>query len=171
MGPRMKKDYANVVEQIKKIMDPVARRYLTVFRVNSERNLKQTIWHAIFKGTCRSLFNIALISSSQIAHFAETRLYRPMRNNDSSQSATEYSSKMNLLELAIKWNTFDQATDLLDDLQYSKVRRTIVILMKILLLLFRNPSIQQNYSSKLFKKIVQLLLTIFFEVTMIHVAH
>ena len=118
-----------------------------------------------------SLFNIALIPSSQLAHFAETRLYRPMRNNDSLQSAIEYSSKMDLLELAIQWNTFDQATDLLDDLQYSKVSRTRIIFMKILLLLFRNPNIQQNYSSKLFKKIVQLSLTIFFEVTMTHVAH
>lgn len=59
-----------------------------------------------------------------------------MTINGSSQSLNEYSSKMNLLELAIKWNSFDQATDLLDDLQYSKVSSAVVILIEILLLLF-----------------------------------
>lgn len=66
MGPRTEKDDANLIEQIKKIMDPVARRYLTVFRVNGERNLKQTIWHAIFKGTPipRQLCSYFIFSSS-----------------------------------------------------------------------------------------------------------
>lgn len=55
-----------------------------------------------------------------------------MKHNNSLQSAMEYSSKMDLLELAIKWNTFDQATDLLDDLQYSKVSRTkMIIFIKV----------------------------------------
>lgn len=85
-----------------------------------------------FSKVLLSLVNYARISFSQVAHFAETRLYRPMKHNNSLQSAMEYSSKMDLLELAIKWNTFDQATDLLDDLQYSKVSRTkMIIFIKV----------------------------------------
>ena len=54
MSPRTEKDHMNLMEQIEKIMHPKGRRYLTVFRVNSELNLNQTIWHAIFKGKCTS---------------------------------------------------------------------------------------------------------------------
>lgn len=50
MSPRTNKDHISLVEQIEKIMNPNGRRYLTVFRVNSELSLRQTIWHAIFKG-------------------------------------------------------------------------------------------------------------------------
>jgi hypothetical protein len=50
MRTRTKKEYQNLIEQIKEIMHPDHRRYLTVFRINSELNLKQTIFHAVFKG-------------------------------------------------------------------------------------------------------------------------
>ena len=80
--------------------------------------------------------DFACIFYSPIAHFAETRLYRSKRFNHTSQSAHEYSSKLDLLELAIKWNSFDQATDLLDDLQYAKISWTIIIFMKITLFSF-----------------------------------
>ena len=50
MRTRTEKQHRKLIEQIREIMDPDGRRYLTVFRINSELNLKQTICHAIFKG-------------------------------------------------------------------------------------------------------------------------
>lgn len=50
MRPTTEKDYKELIEQIKEIMHPDRRTYLTVFRINTELNLKQTIFHAIFKG-------------------------------------------------------------------------------------------------------------------------
>ncbi len=50
MRTRSEKKHNKLIEQIKEIMHPDLRRYLTVFRINSELNMKQTIFHAIFKG-------------------------------------------------------------------------------------------------------------------------
>lgn len=50
MRTRTQKEHEKLIEQIREIMYPDDRRYLTVFRINSELNLKQTMCHAIFKG-------------------------------------------------------------------------------------------------------------------------
>jgi len=65
-----------------------------------------------------------IFSCLLLAHFAQTDLYKTNINNDTSESKDEKSPKENLLELAIKWNCFDQATDLLADLQYTGVSTT-----------------------------------------------
>ncbi len=51
MRARTKHEYEQMIAEIQEIMDPAKRMYLTVFRINSELNLKQTILQAIFKGT------------------------------------------------------------------------------------------------------------------------
>jgi hypothetical protein len=56
MRTRTEKEHRKLMEQIRAIMDPNERRYLSVFRINSELNLKQTIYHAIFKG--KKVFSI-----------------------------------------------------------------------------------------------------------------
>jgi hypothetical protein len=50
MRERTEKEHRKLIEQIREIMHPDGRRYLTVFGINSELNLKQTIYDAIFKG-------------------------------------------------------------------------------------------------------------------------
>jgi hypothetical protein len=56
-----------------------------------------------------------------LAHFAQTELYKTDKNSVASKSSDLNFQKQNLLELAIKWNCFDQATDLLAELQYFDV--------------------------------------------------
>ncbi len=56
MRPRTEKEHRNLIEQIRQIMHPDRRRYLSVFRINSELNLKQTVYDAIFKGKKYSRF-------------------------------------------------------------------------------------------------------------------
>ncbi len=50
MRTRTKEEHKNLMDQITRILHPDGRRYLTVFRINGELNLKQTICHAIIKG-------------------------------------------------------------------------------------------------------------------------
>lgn len=50
MRIRTKEERQKQIAQIREIMHPSRRMYLTVFRINSELNLKQTILQAIFKG-------------------------------------------------------------------------------------------------------------------------
>lgn len=70
--------------------------------------------------------------------------------------------KQSLRELAIKWNCFDQATDLLAELQYMQV--SIVLLCIVNHCFYsRHQSHWRNYSKKLSSTIVQFLLIIFFE--------
>ncbi len=66
-------------------------------------------------------FQSIIYSYFLLAHFAQTDLYKSDNNNDVSQSRDENLQRENLLELAVKWDCFDQATDLLADLQYMKV--------------------------------------------------
>jgi hypothetical protein len=122
MRARTEEQHKELIEQIREIMHPDRRRYLTVFRINSELNLKQTIFHAIFKGKKNSQSVIRLnIFPFLLAHFAQTDPYITNTKNDELRSSNESSQKKNLLELAIKWNCFDQATDLLTELQYTDV--------------------------------------------------
>jgi hypothetical protein len=50
MRARTEKEQKKLIEQIREIMHPDQRRYLTVFRINSDLNLKQTMCYAIVKG-------------------------------------------------------------------------------------------------------------------------
>lgn len=50
MRTRTDEEDAKLIEEIREIMHPGCRKYLTVFRINSDLNLKQTVCHAIFKG-------------------------------------------------------------------------------------------------------------------------
>ena len=50
MRARTKEEHEKLLKRIEKIMDPANRMYLTVFRIDSGLNLKQTILQAIFKG-------------------------------------------------------------------------------------------------------------------------
>jgi hypothetical protein len=50
MRTRTEKEHNKLIEQIREIMHPDRRRYLTVFRIDSDLNLKQTMCYAIFKG-------------------------------------------------------------------------------------------------------------------------
>jgi hypothetical protein len=59
MRTRTRSEHEKLMEQISEIMNPDGRRYLTVFHINSELNLKQTIYHAIFKGEIYSRFLVA----------------------------------------------------------------------------------------------------------------
>jgi hypothetical protein len=171
MRTRAEKEHTKLIEQIREIMHPDHRRYLTVFRIDSELNLKQTIFHAIFKGKTNSQFFIrSSIFPFLLAHFAQTNLYNTNSKVDLLERSNENSQKNSLLELAIKWNCFDQATALLTELQYTGVS-TVFSLAKIYQFYFRYENFYQNYSNKLLMKIVHLLLTIFFELTTIHVVH
>jgi hypothetical protein len=73
-----------------------------------------------------------------LAHFAQTDLYKTNNKNDTSESKDERSQKENLLELAIKWNCFDQATDLLAELQYTDVSTMLPCTKVIITTYFRN---------------------------------
>jgi hypothetical protein len=121
MRTRTKEKYEQLIAQIKEIMNPARRMYLTVFRIHSELNLKQTILHAIFKGN--EYFQI--ISSHEIffllAHFAQSDEYEDVESRNSMEDHGWNSQKEHLIKLAIKWNCFDQATDLLEGLQYIHV--------------------------------------------------
>ncbi|CAF0820629.1 unnamed protein product [Adineta steineri] len=101
MRARTEKEHKRLIDQIKEIMHPSVRRYLNVFRNNSELNMKQTIFHAIFK-----------------AHFAQIDLLITNLKHDTSERSHNESQKLSLLELAIKWNCFEQATDLLAEMEY-----------------------------------------------------
>ena len=57
MRTRTEKEHRKLIEQIREIMHADRRRYLTVFRINSELNLKQTIYRAIFRGKLLSLIS------------------------------------------------------------------------------------------------------------------
>ncbi len=61
-----------------------------------------------------------------LAHFAQTNLYKTNISNDGSELRDEQFQKQNLLELAVKWNCFDQATDLLAELQYMDVSTAFI---------------------------------------------
>ena len=87
---------------------------------------------------------------------------------DGSEPYDDKSQKEELLKLAIKWDCFDQATELLAELQYTDVSTTLLC-SKVYVCCFSHRNSQQNYSNKLLFKIVRLLLTIFFELIMIHV--
>lgn len=50
MRARTKEEHKRLIDRIEQIMDPDKRMYLTVFRIHSDLNLKQTILQAIFKG-------------------------------------------------------------------------------------------------------------------------
>jgi hypothetical protein len=50
MRARTKEEHEKQIDQIKEIMRPEQRRYLTVLSPSDELNMKQTIFHAIFKG-------------------------------------------------------------------------------------------------------------------------
>lgn len=50
MRARTREEHEKLIKRIEKIMDPDKRMYLTVFRINSGLNLKQTILQAIVKG-------------------------------------------------------------------------------------------------------------------------
>jgi hypothetical protein len=121
MRARTKEEHEKLIKRIEKIMDPDKRIYLTAFRINSDLNLKQTILQAIFKGN--SHFQMIFCQSVLcfIVHFA--RLYEDKRSDKQSRSThnDENTQKEHLLKLAIKWNCFDQATDLLEELQYIDV--------------------------------------------------
>jgi hypothetical protein len=56
MRTRAEKEHTKLIEQIREIMHPDHRRYLTVFRIDSELNLKQTIFHAIFNSSFDQAF-------------------------------------------------------------------------------------------------------------------
>ncbi len=56
-----------------------------------------------------------------LAHFAQIDLYKANVNNYLLERNNENYQKSSLLELAVKWNCFDQATDLLTELQYTDV--------------------------------------------------
>jgi hypothetical protein len=122
MRTRTEKEHKKLMDQIKEIMRPDRRRYLTVFRINNELNMKQTIFHAIFKGKKYSRFLVDHIHFCfLLAHFAQTDLYKINVSDDALERRNENSQKQNLLELAVEWNCFDQATDLLAELQYTFV--------------------------------------------------
>ncbi|UJR23620.1 hypothetical protein I4U23_026606 [Adineta vaga] len=102
MRARTEKEHRKLIDQISEIMHPSVRRYLNVFRIHNELNMKQSIFHAIFK-----------------AHFAQLDLYKTNSNTDISDRNYDIPQKLHLLELAIKWNCFEQAADLLSEIQYT----------------------------------------------------
>lgn len=59
--------------------------------------------------------------TSLLAHFAQTELYQNNRRNCTLKLDHEKFRKQNLCELAVKWDCFEQATDLLAELQYLNV--------------------------------------------------
>lgn len=50
MRARTEKAHEKLIDQIKKIMHPSVRRYLNIFSIHGRLNMKQSIFHAIFKG-------------------------------------------------------------------------------------------------------------------------
>jgi hypothetical protein len=75
MRTRTEKEHRKLIEQIREIMHSDRRQYLTVFRINSERNLKQTIYHAIFRGKkkCSLHFLVGHIFLSFVSSFCSNR--------------------------------------------------------------------------------------------------
>jgi hypothetical protein len=73
-----------------------------------------------------------------LAHFAQTDLYKNSIRDDVPERKNETFQKQKLLELAVKWNCFDQATDLLAELQYTDVSIILhCVVQKIYYLYFR----------------------------------
>lgn len=131
MRARMEKEQQQQIDQIEKIMNPNNRMYLTVFRIDGEFNLKQTIAQAIFKGNHHVRINSKgkyFINAFHflIAHFAQSDQDVRNRGENRVEGNNQESQKEHLLELAIKWDCFEQATNLLEELQYVNVRFSFI---------------------------------------------
>ena len=78
-----------------------------------------------------------------LAHFAQTDLCETNAKKDPSVPIDESAQKENLLELAIKWNCFSQATDLLADLPYINVSISHLLKRNVVIFVLETSSLGQ----------------------------
>jgi hypothetical protein len=142
-----------LAEQVMYCLQPAVRSNITVFNLNSDNDLSETIFRSISKGKSIYFLNVDLYSSIYVAYkklLNEKKKESFDNKSDNVQFDTKIKEQMErdpLLELAMDWNCIDVAKEFVFENSLDNI--IVKILIQVCIDIICNLRIPVGYSKML----------------------